>query len=62
LYKKRLSKVPPGFSDFIEKLREMGLNTYFELNKTFKTKRKLTNELTKSLQSTSDKKSWWLLT
>jgi len=62
LYKKRIPKSLSGFPDFVNKLNSMGLQKFFILDKNYKTKIKLENNLAKVLQSSSDKqKAWWIL-
>lgn len=63
LYKKRIPKTLPGFSDFLVKLQSMGLKELFPLEKQYKSKLKLTNAISKELSSKSSSvsNSWWLL-
>jgi len=61
LYRKRMPKTLPGFSDFLEKLNSMELKSFFILDKSYQHKRKLQNALSDEVQSTSKSKDWWLL-
>ena len=65
LYKKRVPKNLPGFSDFVTKLVELGLNKYFHYKapSNFKTTldKRLQEEIGEGLDRSATK-NWWVLT
>jgi len=61
LYRKKISKTLPGFSDFLTKLNSLGLKQFFLLDKSYKTKLQLHKKLNEELENNSKPSAWWLL-
>lgn len=57
LYKKRTPKDLPGFEDFVQKLKTMGLESLFILQMHKKSKIKLDSIISNSMSE----KNWWVL-